>query len=469
MPSSRSSSGRSIRTSSSRSSTASGPTSSTPGCGGSRCARTSTPTWTASTSGSAGRSGSSSTRARSASSRASRRTRSTTPSSRPSPSRAGCSPSRRRRASSSCGRCSRGWPGAFAINPARGVAWRGMNAPGAEAESPLDVERVEGFPATPETVRVRVVGRWRGAPPAVAPVLLVGELALAAGGHGVIDGVWRATFSVAVEMRGRLERRLGLRVGDAELGLPAASAGPADESSAPPPGEVVGRGVLDERRARRFEGVEGSLVRRAEAAEAEASTRRTQLEHLEQRLREAGADSEADRAKIAGLRERVVTAERHAAELSREMDAVRREGEEALEAAVAARREAEAAARTALEREAEAARLVESAGDPAGAPGARGAELEAGLARREDMQERVGAELATLRAELERVREASSGGAAAARVAELEAREREARDELAARDAELGALRGELSVQRDEAAGREAALREALATADGLR
>src|SRR3954471_22342356 len=145
-----------------------------------------------------------------------------------------------------------------------------MNAPGAEPESPLEVERVEWVPATPETVRVRVVGRWRGAPPAVAPVLLVGELSFAADEHGVVDGAWRASFSVPVEMRARLERRLGLRVGDAELALPAASAGPADEASAPPPGEIVGRGVLDERRARRFEGVEGSIVPPAEAAEAGA-------------------------------------------------------------------------------------------------------------------------------------------------------------------------------------------------------
>src|SRR4051812_3872478 len=266
-----------------------------------------------------------------------------------------------------------------------------MNAPGAEPESPLDVERVEWVPATPETVRVRVAGRWRGAAPAVAPVLLVGDLAFACDEHGVVDGVWRASFSAPVEIRARLERRLALRVGDAELALPAASAGPADESSAPPPGEVVGRGVLDERRARRFEGVEGSLVRRAEAAEAEALTLRTQLGHLEERLRDAGAERDADRAQIEELRERVGAAERHAAELAREMDAVRREGEEALEAAVAARREAEAAARTALEREAEAARLLESAGLAAGGGPARVRDLEAGLARRPAGQGRGGA------------------------------------------------------------------------------
>src|SRR4051812_44533508 len=272
-----------------------------------------------------------------------------------------------------------------------------MNAPGAEAESPLDVDRVEWIPATPETVRVRVVGRWRGAPPAVAPVLLVGDLSFAADEHGIVDGAWRASFSVPIEIRSRLDRRLGLRGGDAEVGRPAASAGPADEASAPPPGEVVGRGVLDERRARRFEGVEGSLVRRAEAAEAEAATLRTQLEHLEQRLREAGAERESDRAAIADLRERVAAAERLAASLAREMDAVRREGAEALEAAVGARREAEAAAQSALEREAEAARLLETI-DATG-KGERVRRLEAELERRAAVQARIGEQLGALRDE----------------------------------------------------------------------
>ena len=56
-PSSSASSARSTRTSSRASSTASGPTSSTRGCGGSRCAPTSTPTWRPSTRRSPGRSG----------------------------------------------------------------------------------------------------------------------------------------------------------------------------------------------------------------------------------------------------------------------------------------------------------------------------------------------------------------------------------------------------------------------------
>src|SRR4051812_1127737 len=181
-----------------------------------------------------------------------------------------------------------------------------MNAPGAEAESPLDVDRVEWIPATPETVRVRVVGRWRGAPPAVAPVLLVGDLSFAADEHGIVDGAWRASFSVPIEIRSRLDRRLGLRGGDAEVGRPAASAGPADEASAPPPGEVFGRGVLDERRARRFEGVEGSLVRRAEGAGGQGPTLRPQLGLFGQRPRGGGGGGGGDPAQNARLRARGV-------------------------------------------------------------------------------------------------------------------------------------------------------------------
>src|SRR3954451_6230843 len=108
-----------------------------------------------------------------------------------------------------------------------------MNAPspdGPPGESPLDVERVEWVPASPETVLVRVVGRWRPVPPVVAPILVVddGEGGrFVADEHGVVGGAWRASFTVPIEVRPRLERRLALEVGDAVVPLPAASAGPA--------------------------------------------------------------------------------------------------------------------------------------------------------------------------------------------------------------------------------------------------
>src|SRR4051795_6089431 len=284
-----------------------------------------------------------------------------------------------------------------------------MNAPspdGPPAESPLDVERVEWTPASPETVRVLVVGRWRSATPVVAPVLIVsdGEREdFPADEHGAFEGAWRATFTIPIELRPGLDRRLAMRVGDAEVALPAASAGPADEATAPPPATIVDRSVLDERRARRFEGAEESLVRRAQAAEATAATLRTQLEHLEERLREAvderealtrdlrtaeqreeaerrvrlealeerdASRAEADR-RVGGLRAKLRAAELHAAELAREMDAVRREGAAAQQAAVAARRAAERAEALAAQREAELAARLEALGTEAGDVGGR--------------------------------------------------------------------------------------------------
>src|SRR5213592_4514503 len=98
-----------------------------------------------------------------------------------------------------------------------------MNAPspdGPPAESPLDVERVEWVPATPLTVRVLVVGRWRTEPPLHGAILLVenGERRrFPADEHGVAGGVWRAMFTVPIELRPVIERRLGLLVGNAEL------------------------------------------------------------------------------------------------------------------------------------------------------------------------------------------------------------------------------------------------------------
>src|SRR4051812_9849985 len=381
-----------------------------------------------------------------------------------------------------------------------------MNAPspdGPPAESPLDVERVEWVPASPETVRVLVVGRWRSAPPVVAPVLIVsdGERAeFPADEHGMVDGAWRATFTIPIELRPGLDHRLAMRIGDAEVPLPAASAGPADEASAPPPATIVDRSVLDERRARRFEGAEESLVRRAQAAEATAATLRTQLEHLEARLREAvdergslerdlraaeqreeaerrvrlealeerdSVREHADR-RVGALRAKLRAAELHASELSREMDAVRREGAEAQQAAVAARRAAERAERAANEREAELASRLGELGDEAGEGGERLAAeraarevaeaaleaerdrvvaLEADVQRRSGLATAVRAELEELRGDLDRVREQARAGDEAselrataaglrARVEELERGERAAREELERRAAD---------------------------------
>src|SRR2546430_13534827 len=120
-----------------------------------------------------------------------------------------------------------------------------MNAPspdGPPAESPLDVERVEWVPASPATLRVVVVGRWRAEPPRHGAILLVedGERRhFAADEHGIAEGVWRAAFTVPSELRPDVERRLRLLLRHVEGRLPGAPARPAHGASAPPPPPVV--------------------------------------------------------------------------------------------------------------------------------------------------------------------------------------------------------------------------------------
>ncbi|MEZ5123413.1 MAG: hypothetical protein R2736_17860 [Solirubrobacterales bacterium] len=125
---------------------------------------------------------------------------------------------------------------------------------GSPMESPLEIERVEWLPSTPEALEVRVCGRWRGPAPS-EPV----ELVLDAGGERrrfpsagaatVAAGLWQARFAVPVELRSALAARLALAAGGRELALPAALPGPADGTPAPPPATVVDPGVLASRRA----------------------------------------------------------------------------------------------------------------------------------------------------------------------------------------------------------------------------
>ena len=419
-----------------------------------------------------------------------------------------------------------------------------MNAPspdGPPSDSPLDIERVEWVPATPDTVLVLVVGRWRSAVPRGQPELVMGDARIEADEHETIEGTWRAAFTVPIELRSRLDQRFAMAIGSTEVSLPAASAGPEDEASAPPPATVVDVRELDERRARRVEGAEESLVRRAQAAEATAATLRTQLEHLEERLREAVAErdaltrdlrtaeqrEEAERRvrlealeerdaaradadkRVGGLRAKLRAAELHASELAREMDAVRREGAEAQQAAVAARHAAQRAEAAAAEREAELAERLKELGAEAGevsgslaaerhareeleialvAERERVATLEAEVERRSGLAASVRGDLEALRGDLARVRaDAEAGGGEAnelravaaglrARVEELERGERAMREELERRAAELErarvaleGARAELASARDAEAARTSALREAEAAADDVR
>lgn len=345
-----------------------------------------------------------------------------------------------------------------------------MNAPThdhSSFESPLDAERVEWVPASPDTVEVRVVGRWRAAPPTAAPTLLVEVLGerrrFPAVEHGMTGAVWRATYVVPIELRPRLEGRLALAVGAAEIGLPAAIPGPADEGSAPPPATVVDRTVLAERRARRAELAEESLVRRTQAAEATAATLRTQLEHLEARVREAVTErdrlardlrsaeqrEEAERRvrlevaeergdaehEVRELRDRLRAAHERAAELTAELEAAQRAGDEAGQAADAARRAAERALAEAQAREADAVeRLSELDAAEARLRAAGGALAEeadgarAGLGAVTPEAEQLAALLETERTQRVEVEQALAGE----------------RDRLAEAQATVALLQGEL-------------------------
>src|SRR5689334_4891777 len=99
-------------------------------------------------------------------------------------------------------------------------------------ESPFEVERVEWVPATAEALEVHVHGRWRDAAPGAVALIVTGAdggqltfASTAAGGDPA--GAWHATFAVPVELRPRLSARLALRAGGRDIGLPAASPGPA--------------------------------------------------------------------------------------------------------------------------------------------------------------------------------------------------------------------------------------------------
>lgn len=339
-----------------------------------------------------------------------------------------------------------------------------MNAPspgGYGSESPLDVDRVEWLAASPDAVEVRVVGRWRGVPPVVAPELLAAGRRFQPAEHGTHQGGWQARFSVPIELRPRLEEPLALRVGDAELALPAALPGPADEGAAPRPAQIVDHAVLAERRARRAEGADESLVRRAQAAEEQAATLRRQLGHVEQRLGDVSDEREAFkrelarrgelqaavrgelaemRAALALVRERArtrpATAEPEVrdalADLHGTVARLRSRVEELERSEHLARGEAREAERALLEARREAAEL-------------RG--------RVEDERRRRFEVEASLRSQLEREREELASGAAKAEAAlrlQLSTQRQAFEEQVTATEDTVAKLRAELARSREE-------------------
>ncbi|UGS36224.1 hypothetical protein DSM104329_02624 [Capillimicrobium parvum] len=365
-------------------------------------------------------------------------------------------------------------------------------------DSPLEIERVEWLPWTPEVLEVRVSGRWGGAVPR-EPVELVVDAAgvrrrlRSTGAEVDAAGLWQASFAVPVELRSSLAAHLALQSGDRELALPAALPGPADGTPAPPPATVVDPGVLASMRARRENQADEGLLRRAQAAEATAATLETQLGHVEVRLRDALAEhdragarlraaeqgaeaerrvrSEVQEERVAAqaqaerdvraLRERVRAAEEHAAALAGEMDAIRREGAEAQQAAAAARAAAERAIRGATaDGGAEARREIERlradaaslSGQLAGERRSRAA-AEADLARQASRVAEVQATVSRLEGELARRGDVQRG----------------VRDEIASLREALERVRAQAEAQAVQGSGARAALEELKTVAAGLR
>lgn len=176
--------------------------------------------------------------------------------------------------------------------------------------APLEVDRVEWLPASPEAVHVHVLGRWKERPVA-GLVLLVGQEsgrrdpfpALEEPPSGVL-----AAFAVPNELRGRLASDITLLVNGLELALPGAETG-APRAGEEPEAEVIDRAVLAERRARRAELAEDGLARRAKDAEQTAATLETQLANLEERLTRAHDERDELKAALADAESRLKAAQ----------------------------------------------------------------------------------------------------------------------------------------------------------------
>ncbi|MBJ7331095.1 MAG: hypothetical protein JHC95_14450 [Solirubrobacteraceae bacterium] len=143
--------------------------------------------------------------------------------------------------------------------------------------APVEVDRVVWSPTGPDTGTVEVVieGRWRGAPLPTTPLLLVEEAGLRRrfGARGEqlpsVAGSFSASFTLPARLRDELQAGAALRMGAAEMALPAARIGATVGGGA----DVIEPSVLMDRRARREEPAilaEKIEVERAARARAEA-------------------------------------------------------------------------------------------------------------------------------------------------------------------------------------------------------
>ena len=275
-----------------------------------------------------------------------------------------------------------------------------------------EIDRVEWLSSSPEAVLVRVHAH-RAQPRSEEDVKLIvddgGRRRAFPPDRGLhVDyhsGAWAASFTIPIELRPRLEENLALEVAGVVLALPGALAGPGEGGGPSVDAQVIDRGVLAERRARRAELAEQALLRRATEAEATVDTLQRQLTNLEQRFAQTNQELDRLRRLVSdGDAERRRLRQREYAEQQQRLETEERVGE--LQAQIAG----------------------ESEG------------LRASLREAEMKTERLAGELERMQRAL-----AEAQHAAAAE----EANVRRAREELAAREAEL--------LEREQAAPASAA------------
>ncbi len=208
-----------------------------------------------------------------------------------------------------------------------------------------EIDRVEWLSSSSEVVLVRVHGH-RVQPRSDDELRLIVDEA----GHrrafppdqGVHvnyhTGEWTACFSVPIELRPALEANLALELGGLVLALPAALAGGSEGVGPTADAQVIDRGVLAERRARRAELAEQGLLRRAAEAEAAVDTLQRQLTNLEQRFAKTNEELERLRPRLTqGEAERRRLRQREYAEQQQRLEAEDRIRE--LEARIAGERD----------------------------------------------------------------------------------------------------------------------------------
>lgn len=146
--------------------------------------------------------------------------------------------------------------------------------------APVEVDRVVWSPTGPDsgTVEVVVEGRWRGAPLPTTPLLLVEEAGLRRrfGARGEQlpgpTGAFSAAFTLPERLRGELQVGAALRLGAAEMSLPAARVGATVGA------DVIEPSVLMDRRAMREEpAVLTERIERERDARARAEAERDAL------------------------------------------------------------------------------------------------------------------------------------------------------------------------------------------------